>query len=146
MKKLFFIAALIGLLASCNNSVKEQPPKGVAIDLKSYSQGQKLYSIYCQQCHKEKGQGMPPSFPPLANADYLMADKNRAACIIKYGNNGPITVNGEEYRLRMVGYEQMNPQDIADILTFVTNSWGNKGGTISRADVSKALQHCKPKN
>lgn len=146
--RLYYILILpfLILLASCSSSSGED--KGsftlpTQVDMKSYNEGQKLYTNYCKQCHQDKGQGAPPTFPPLAKSDYLMADRARAACIIKNGSEGPITVNGQEYRLKMVGHKDLTAQQIADILTFVTNSWGNEGGTMKREDVVKALETCK---
>jgi nitrite reductase (NO-forming) len=96
--------------------------------------GKKVFLSACFACHMQDGQGLPNIFPPLAGADYLKADKERAIRIPLKGLQGPITVNGKPYN------NPMPPQDftddqIADVLTYVMNSWGNDYGTVSASEV-----------
>ena len=92
-----------------------------------YVQGKLLYATYCSNCHQRDGTGLAKLYPPLANSDYLMADVSRAACIVRNGQEGSIEVNGIEYNLKMTGLAELKPLEIAEILTYVTNSWGNEG-------------------
>jgi mono/diheme cytochrome c family protein len=71
------------------------------------------------------GKGVPGAFPPLANADYLLNKRTESIKAIKYGLSGPIIVNGINYNLNM---EKMglDNQEIADIMNYILNSWGNK--------------------
>ena len=91
----------------------------------------------CSVCHQSNGEGIPNVFPALAKSDFLNADKNRAIHIVLNGLNGPITVNGNKFDSVMPPMSQLNDDEVANIVTFALNSWGNKGGTVSAAEVAK---------
>jgi len=99
--------------------------------------GQALFSGTCSVCHQGNGAGLPGVFPPLAKSDFLAADKNRAIRVVLGGLNGKVTVNGNEYNSVMPSMNQLNDDEIANILTYVLNSWGNPGGSISTEEVKK---------
>ena len=99
--------------------------------------GEALYNGTCSVCHQSNGAGLPNVFPPLAKSDYLNADKNRAIHIVLNGLSGPVTVNGAKFDSVMPPMSQLNDDEVANIVTFVLNSWGNKGGKVTAADVAK---------
>jgi nitrite reductase (NO-forming) len=104
--------------------------------------GKKTFLTSCFACHMANGEGLPAVFPPLASSDYLKADKDRAVKIVLKGLNGPITVNGKPYN------NVMPPQDftddqVADVLSYVMNSWGNQYGAVSVADVRRVRGELK---
>jgi nitrite reductase (NO-forming) len=76
-------------------------------------------------------------FPPLAKSDYLAADPKRAINVLLHGLTGKVTVNGGEYNSVMPPMNQLNDDEVANILTYVMNSWGNTGGRIVNEDVKK---------
>jgi len=98
--------------------------------------GKLLFKKHCSACHQASGQGLPGAFPPLAKSDFLMKDKQRAIGILLSGKNGEITVNGNSYNGQMPNFSQLNDSDVADILTYVMNSWGNKGTRVAAAEVA----------
>jgi len=100
--------------------------------------GQQLFTGTCSVCHQANGEGIPGVFPPLAKSDFLAADPKRAVGIVLHGLNGKVTVNGKEYNSVMPPMTQLNDDEVANILTYVLNSWGNPGGQISHDDVAKA--------
>ena len=104
---------------------------------KSKKRGEDIYLSYCITCHMDKGQGIQGAFPPLANSDYLMADKERAISTIINGLTEEITVNGQVYFGEMTP-QDLNDQEVADVLNFIMNSWGNIGETVLESEVSKA--------
>ena len=77
-------------------------------------------------------------FPPLAKSDFLAADVKRAIGIPLRGLTGKITVNGTPYDSVMPPMSQLNDDEVANILTFVLNSWDNPGGRVSADDVKKS--------
>jgi nitrite reductase (NO-forming) len=77
---------------------------------------------------------LPTIFPPLAGSDFLKADKERAIRIVLKGLSGPITVSGKPFNNLMPPQDFSNEQ-IADVLTYVMNSWGNDFGTVSKDEV-----------
>jgi nitrite reductase (NO-forming) len=97
--------------------------------------GEVLFKGTCSACHQDKGQGIPDVFPPLAKSDYLVADKKRAVDIVLNGLTGKVTVNGKTYDSVMPPMSQLNDDEVANILTFALNSWGNNGGIVTAAEV-----------
>jgi len=101
----------------------------------SYKKGKKLYKAHCVACHQAKGQGIPGAFPPLAGSDYLMADKSRAINIPLKGLSGAITVNGQNYNSTMPSFAHLQDQDVAALMTYVMNAWGNEAAEITAEEV-----------
>ena len=99
--------------------------------------GEALYNGTCSVCHQSNGAGLPNVFPPLAKSDYLNADKTRAISIVLNGLSGPVTVNGAKFDSVMPPMSQLNDDEVANIVTYAINSWGNKGGTVTAAEVAK---------
>ena len=98
--------------------------------------GKKVFLSACFACHMQEGQGLPAVFPPLAGSDFLKADKDRAIRIPLKGLSGPIVVNGKPYN-NVMPPQVFTDDQIADVLTYVMNSWGNNFGTVSTADVKR---------
>jgi glucose/arabinose dehydrogenase/mono/diheme cytochrome c family protein len=99
--------------------------------------GAALFLVNCSACHQPNGEGIPKIFPPLAKSDYLMADKERSIRIAIQGTSGPITVNGTEFQGVMPAPSAMEDQQVADVLTYVRNSWGNHGDAVTAAEVKQ---------
>jgi nitrite reductase (NO-forming) len=99
--------------------------------------GQQLFGGTCSVCHQANGEGLSGVFPPLAKSDYLAKDPKRAIGIVLQGLTGKVTVNGKEYNSVMPPMNQLNNDEIANILTYVLNSWGNAGGSITADEVKK---------
>lgn len=148
MKKIFQLILIGGLAIACGSSdnKKEESNKmdtREEIRLKQYQvQGAKLYANYCVNCHQQDGKGLASLYPPLDGSDYLMEDFARAACIIKNGQSKEIVVNGVTYNQMMPGNPITN-LEVAEVLTFITNAWGNEGGLIGVKDVDKWIEKCE---
>jgi len=99
--------------------------------------GEILFKGTCSACHQETGAGIPNVFPPLAKSDFLLADRKRAIGIALNGLTGPVNVNGVHYNSVMPPMSQLNDDEIANILTFALNSWGNDGGVVSAKEVTQ---------
>jgi nitrite reductase (NO-forming) len=97
--------------------------------------GQVLFKGTCSVCHQDNGAGIPDVFPPLVKSDYLNQDPKRAIAVALNGLTGKITVNGKTYDSVMPPMSQLNDDEIANILTYVLNSWDNSGGQISKEQV-----------
>ncbi len=98
--------------------------------------GKNIYENNCLACHQASGEGIPSAFPPVAKSDFLNADHNRAINIVLHGRSGPIKVNGETYDSVMPAIALNNGQ-VANVLTYVLNSFGNNGGQVTSAQVDK---------
>lgn len=97
--------------------------------------GKNVYSNNCLACHQPEGQGIVGAFPPLAASDYLNADVNRAISTVIHGLSGEIKVNGETYNSVMPAMA-LNDEDIANVLTYVYNTWDNNGTEVTPKDVA----------
>lgn len=100
----------------------------------------------CGGCHQGSGIGVPGQFPPLAGSDWVMGGTERSIRVVLGGLMGPIKVKGADF----VTAASMPPQgavlsdsDIANVLTFVRNSWGNKGGMVTKEMVQKVREAAK---
>lgn len=104
-------------------------------DLKaSIERGKEVYNAQCITCHMEKGEGIEGVFPPVAKSDYLMADKNRSIKQILEGVSGEMKVNGIVYNGEMLAID-LTDEQVSDVLNYVRNSWGNKGGPVTPSEV-----------
>lgn len=99
--------------------------------------GQRLFQGTCSTCHQVEGQGLATAFPPLAKSDYLMADKKRSMEVVLNGLKGPVVVNGKSYDSLMPPMSHLADDDIANILTYVRNSWGNSGEVVTAKEMSE---------
>ena len=101
--------------------------------------GKKLYNQWCMACHQADGSGVPGLNPPLKKTEWVTGDKTRLIKIILNGLNESIEIDGEEYSNPMPAQNHLKDDQIADILTYVRNSFGNKASAVSAAEV-KALR------
>ncbi len=103
--------------------------------------GEAHFNGTCSVCHQANGQGIEGVFPPLASSDLLAATPKRAITIALNGLSGPLTVNGKTYNSVMPPMSQLNDDEIANILTYVTHAWGNQGaGAFTAAEISAVRQ------
>jgi nitrite reductase (NO-forming) len=98
-------------------------------------QGKRVFTTICMACHQQGGQGIPGAFPPLAGSDFLNADKARAIGIVAGGLSGTIQVNGKPFNSQMPALN-LSDEDVANVLTYVYNTWGNAGHEIKPAEVA----------
>jgi mono/diheme cytochrome c family protein len=101
--------------------------------------GLAVYSRTCIACHQPTGMGLPPVFPPIANAPIVVGNPELPIKFILQGLMGPITVGGTTYNSMMPPVAGVSDGDIADVLTYVRQSFGNKGNPVS-ADQVKAVR------
>jgi nitrite reductase (NO-forming) len=109
----------------------------------SMESGKGVYAGVCLACHMQNGEGITGVFPPLAKSDYLMKDVDRNIKSLIEGLSGEITVNGSTYN-QVMPASGLDDQDIADVLNYVMNSWGNKADEmISKKQVAKVRASLK---
>jgi mono/diheme cytochrome c family protein len=110
-------------------------------DLELFVQGSKLYAKdgYCSTCHQSNGKGLAASgFPPLSKSNWVTGNEDRLIKIVLKGLMGPMELNGVKYdgQVPMTPFGGlMNDQEIAAVLTYVRNSFGNKASVITPAQV-----------
>ena len=97
--------------------------------------GQEIYNG-CMQCHQGNGMGLAGQFPPLADSEYVTGDVRRLAAILINGINGEMKVKGLIYNAQMPAWKDTyNDEEIAAVLTYIRNSFGNKAGPVSTQQV-----------
>jgi cytochrome c oxidase subunit 2 len=102
------------------------------------AEGKKVYDTRCASCHQPNGEGIPGAFPPIAGAEQVTGSAEEHAKIVLHGMNGAITVKGQSYNGVMPAWKDvLNDREIAAVLTYERNSWGNKAGLVTPDEVAK---------
>jgi glucose/arabinose dehydrogenase/mono/diheme cytochrome c family protein len=99
--------------------------------------GKKVYQTYCAACHMTSGKGAPSMNPPLIETEWVLGDSERLIKIVLNGFTEPTEINGEIYQNIMTSHAFLTDQQIADVLSFVRNSWGNKASYITVDEVAE---------
>ena len=102
-------------------------------------QGAAVFANNCSACHQASGEGVADAFPPLAKSDFLNADKLRAIKTVVGGLEGKLTVNGHDFNGVMPAWS-LPDEDIANVITYVYNSWGNSGHEVLPTEVKAARE------
>lgn len=104
--------------------------------------GEKVFKKYCISCHQADAGGVPNLNPPLINTTYVLGDKERLIKIILHGLNENIEIEGQTFTNPMPALNILKDQQIADVLTYVRNNFGNKASAVTAAEV-KAVRSMK---
>jgi len=104
-----------------------------------FKKGNTLYLSYCSSCHASMGQGIPNNAPPLNDPKWLTDE--RLFHIIKLGLKGKLTLQGKDYDLAMPAIAQeWSDYQLAGIMTYVQNNFGEKEKEVTTLDRIKQLQ------
>ncbi|MGB0993604.1 MAG: LamG-like jellyroll fold domain-containing protein, partial [Akkermansiaceae bacterium] len=110
----------------------------------SAKRGAEVYkTATCIACHQAHGEGLEKTFPPLNKSEWLSRNHEDAIRIVLKGLNGPIKVRGKDYNGGMPAQENLTDQQIADVLNYARNSWDNKLGDITVAEVTRIRSELK---
>ncbi|MGV8930941.1 MAG: copper-containing nitrite reductase [Luteimonas sp.] len=131
-------------LAAVATAAKASKAGDLTVD-EQIAAGKDLFAGTCSTCHQGNGEGMAGVFPPLAKSDYIAADPKRVPQVILHGLEGPVKVNGKDYTSIMPPMSQLTDDEVANISTYVLNSWGNPGGRVTKAEAA-AIRKVKPAN
>ena len=103
--------------------------------------GQDIYANKCASCHMDDGQGLRGVIPPLAAADYLASNQMDLPCLLKFATKDTIKVNGRLYPPEMPAHD-LTHLELAEVITYINNSWGNELGFMSVKKVDSLLENC----
>ena len=106
-----------------------------------YASGTIVYQQHCQNCHGSKGEGLAALIPPLTDTALLKTIKNQLPCILQNGLKGEIKVMGRPFNGQMPA-AGLTPIEIAQVITYVGNSFGNKVGLVNGYDIPGKLAKC----
>lgn len=105
----------------------------------SMERGSEIYADFCVTCHLENGEGVANTFPPLAQSDYLANNREASIRGVKFGQQGEIVVNGVTYN-NIMAPMGLEDDEIADVMNFAMNSWGNASDKLVTPDEVKAIE------
>ena len=128
------ISAMIIVMAasSFTNRTTNQGDLKAAIE-----RGSKVYETYCLSCHMQDGSGVPGMNPPLTKTKWVLGPKKTLTELLLKGLTGEIEVNGDYYDNVMPSQSYLKDQELADVMTFIRNSFGNKASGVAVAEVKK---------
>ena len=110
-----------------------QPPTG-GLDL---ARGKAVYETICALCHNNDGMGKPNQAPAFVGSEWVLGSPNRMIRIPLVGLAGPVKVKDQEWNLAMPNMgAALSDDDLAAVLTYIRQSWGNKASIITPAQVS----------
>lgn len=135
---LFLLCAVVIIGYGCGTNSSN-------IKFKQYmSMGKLVYQKQCTNCHQDDGNGYEKLYPPLNGADFLLNNPSGSLCIIYQGRSLPLTVNGQEYNMKMPSFAHLKPDELAKVMTYITNAWDNDGGHLyTEEEVGKVLDECQ---
>ncbi|MHB8522864.1 MAG: copper-containing nitrite reductase [Limisphaerales bacterium] len=137
---------LAALKAAVAREIKGNPK---IADLNKEIQVQKGRQVFlqtCFVCHQPNGLGVPGQIPPLASSDFLMNQANRERIIrgVLVGQSDEMVVNGTTYKNTMIPLNYLTDEQIANVLTYVRNSWGNSGDAVTVEEVGRMRKEAPP--
>ena len=103
--------------------------------------GKEVYDNNCASCHQVDGKGLRGVIPPLKDADYLRNNQSAIPCLLKEATKDTVIVNGRPYPPEMPAHQLTN-LELAEVITYINNSWGNEIGFMSVKKVDSLLNHC----
>lgn len=122
---------------------------GPAKPLDPVALGQRVFTARCAACHQTTGLGQPGQYPPQAGSEWAQGPAHRVVAIVLNGLDGPLHVKGEVYNNSMPTWKDiLSDQQIAAVLTYIRQAWGNQAPPISPAEVtamrSKLVHRLQP--
>lgn len=138
-------AGLLAVLASLYACGGKTPKNDDGLDTKYhvyFVQGQKLYNLHCANCHHADGGGLGLVYPPLDTSDFIDQHLEETICLMKNGRRGEILVNGNGYIQGMPPIPTLTNIEIAEIATYIYNSWSHKHGIVDVTAADRILSKC----
>ncbi|MEJ1238896.1 cytochrome c [Chryseolinea sp. T2] len=106
-----------------------------------YNQGEQLYSQHCSNCHQKTGTGLGLVYPPLNKSDFVDQHFEEVICLMRNGRKGELIVNGKMYNQAMPA-TTLSDLEIAEIATYIYNTWGRDRGLLEVNQIATQLQQC----
>jgi mono/diheme cytochrome c family protein len=134
-----FTLFLLFSIGFAHAQVKHKPVKAHPVSsAASIANGKLVYGKICISCHMADGGGIQNMNPPLIKTTYVLGNKAKLISIVLNGFKESVEINGDTYSNIMPSQDYLKDQEIADALTYVRNSFGNKASAVTLAEVKKA--------
>lgn len=134
MKRWFKQAMPAGLLLIFAIIVCAVSPRQTKLQA-SIDRGKVVYTQQCLSCHMMDGGGVQSMNPPLIKTKWVQGDKPDLITIVLKGMNTGVEIDGMQYHNVMASHADLTDQQVADVLTYVRNSFGNKAKAVTETDV-----------
>jgi mono/diheme cytochrome c family protein len=105
----------------------------------SIARGKEVYLQQCLACHQADALGVQGMNPPLVKTKWVLGDKTTLVQVVLKGMTGEVDIDGEIYHNVMAPHADLSDQQIADVLTYIRNNFGNKASPVTAAEV-KAIR------
>ena len=135
------LAAVVLVSISCRNN-QEDGRSSVKFD-QYYVKGEALFTAHCSNCHQNNGAGLGRVYPPLNESDFMDKNFEQVVCLIRNGKSGEMVVNGKSYDQPMPPFHSLTDLEIAEITTYIYNSWSHNRGLVDVKTVSRILEKCE---
>jgi mono/diheme cytochrome c family protein len=127
-KKLLLLLTIATIFISATNTEQKQ----------SVHPGKVVYEKNCLSCHQADGNGVPGMNPPLSGTDWVTGNKEKLINVVLKGITIPLEIDGERYHNPMPSHQYLTDKEIADVLSYIRSSFGNKVSAVSAEEVKKA--------
>jgi len=108
-----------------------------------YLQGEQLYQTNCSNCHQKNGRGLGRIYPPLDTSDFMNDHFEEVICLMDNGKKGELIVNGKNFNKTMPAIPSLTDLEIAEIATYIYNTWNHQRDLVDVKDVQDILSRCK---
>jgi len=136
--------ALILLFFSSCLSKKESNTRTSSVKFDQYYlQGEQLYQTNCSNCHQKNGRGLGRIYPPLDTSDFMNDHFEEVICLMDNGRKGELIVNGKNFNKTMPAIPSLTDLEIAEIATYIYNTWSHQRDLVDVKDVQGILSRCK---
>lgn len=144
MKRIFFTAlfllsAIFIAISQIGKPAGKSQTKPAAVSPAAFKasmiKGKTIYNQYCLACHQADGSGVPNMNPPLSKTSWVTGPKPALIQVVLKGMDQNLPIDGEEYTNVMPSHSFLTDQQIADVLTYVRNDFGNKVAPVTAAEV-----------
>jgi mono/diheme cytochrome c family protein len=135
IKNSIFFLVILSFLTACDSQEEIKRKQYIA-------EGLQLYTVHCANCHQADGSGLGKLYPPLKGSDYLLANKETIMCGMRNGMKDSLIVNGKTYTHAMPPNVKLTAMEVAEITTFVYNTWGNETSITTTKTAEAVLEKC----
>ncbi|WP_052572694.1 PVC-type heme-binding CxxCH protein [Haloferula sp. BvORR071] len=134
------------LAAKADSAGTAASKKKFAPDPEVHKRGGEIYGMTCVACHQPTGAGLEGAFPPLDGSDWATGDPSLPIRIVTGGLQGPVKVLGHDFNGVMPAHTDLDDQKVADVLTYVRQSWSNDAAAVTPAQVKEVRDKHKDRS
>lgn len=141
MRKVIVLVCVLGSLNGFSQSAKKPVLKkttsSVSPVVSSTNRGKIVYRKFCLSCHQPDGGGVQSLNPPLIGTSGVLGNKARLIKIVRNGLQEHVELDGEYYSNTMPPFKMLTDQQVADVLTYIRRSFGNKATPVYKNEVTQ---------